>query len=164
MDEMNKKYEGLPEIPDGAGPADADSAEPEETAEGSGSLPDPGIDELLTDAEDLPPVPGEASDESGSGLFADRLVGVLGIAVRISQRTVPDPLRPEGLPDIGPRGGVSLVGNAGGIGSEVGDESHRSLFLQIHPLVELLGDPHGLGRGKAQLFGGLLLQSRGGKG
>lgn len=71
MDEMNKKYEGLPEIPDGAGPADADSAEPEETAEGSGSLPDPGIDELLTDAEDLPPVPGEASDESGSGLFAE---------------------------------------------------------------------------------------------
>ena len=58
----------------------------------------------------------------------------------------------------------SFVGDAGGVGSDVGDQTLTALAGDFHALVELLGDLHGLLGGEAQLAAGLLLEVRGGEG
>ena len=68
------------------------------------------------------------------------------------------------LGDVLARGGQRLVGQAGGVGTDVGDQTHGALALDVHALVEHLRDLHGLFRGEGQLAHGLLLQVRGGKG
>ena len=61
------------------------------------------------------------------------------------------------------RRGNGLVGQAHAVGTDVGDQAQRAAALDVHALVELLGDLHGLARGEAQLAAGLLLQVRGGE-
>ena len=51
-----------------------------------------------------------------------------------------------------------LIRYAQRVGTHVGDKAHAALALDVHALVELLGDLHRLGRGEAELAAGLLLQ------
>ena len=58
---------------------------------------------------------------------------------------------------------IGLVRDSGGIRTQVGDQAHGALSLDIHALVKLLGDPHGLLSGEIQHLGSFLLQGTGGK-
>ena len=68
------------------------------------------------------------------------------------------------LGDVRAHAGVRLLGDPGGVGTQVGDHTHGAVPFDIHAFIELLGDPHGLGRGEVQRLGSLLLQGTGGKG
>ena len=67
-------------------------------------------------------------------------------------------------PSKRPGGGHRLVGQAQGVGSHVGDETHRPLPLDVHALIQLLGDGHGPPGAHVQLPGGLLLEGAGDEG
>ena len=64
----------------------------------------------------------------------------------------------EALPDVGKRRRLRLVGNARRVGTDIGDEGDMPLPFDVHALVEVLRHEHGLGRGVAELVGGILLQ------
>ena len=97
---------------------------------------------------------------------ADGLVGVLGIGL--------------GLVVVGPLGGIvllavaahnkvlgggnGLLADAEGVSTHIGDQAHGALALNVHALVQLLGDGHGAAGGHGQLPAGLLLHGGGGKG
>ena len=86
----------------------------------------------------------------GLGLVVDGLSGAVVLAVAALNEA--------------PDGGQGLLGKAQGVGTHIGDEAHGTLALNVHALVELLGDGHGAPRGHAQLPGGLLLHGGGGEG
>ena len=70
-----------------------------------------------------------------------------------------------GAPAIDAAHGLNrLVRDAGGVGTDVRDQTLRALAGQLHAFVELLGDLHGFLGGEAQLARGLLLEVGGGKG
>ena len=57
-----------------------------------------------------------------------------------------------------------FLGDPGGIGAHIGNQTHQPLVARPLPLVKLLGHEHGLFSRKSQLPKGLLLQLAGGKG
>ena len=57
-----------------------------------------------------------------------------------------------------------LLGDPQGIRSHVGDEAHGALLLEIHTLIELLGNGHGASGRHIQLPGCLLLEGAGDEG
>ena len=52
---------------------------------------------------------------------------------------------------------LRLVGDAQGVGTHVGDQTHGALAGDVHALIELLGDGHGAAGRHVQLAGCLLL-------
>ena len=62
-----------------------------------------------------------------------------------------------------PGSGDSLLTDAQRVGTHVGDKAYTALALDVHALIELLGDGHGSPGSHAQLAGGLLLQRGGGE-
>ena len=62
------------------------------------------------------------------------------------------------------RGGGGLVGQAEGVGTHIGDETHGALPLDVHALIELLGDGHGPPGRHVELAAGLLLEGGGDEG
>ena len=72
-------------------------------------------------------------------------------------------VRAEGVLHICTCCRVGLVRDPGGIRTQVCDQAHSALSLDIHALVQLLGDPHGLLSGEIQHLGGFLLQGTGGE-
>ena len=59
---------------------------------------------------------------------------------------------------------VGFLGDTGGIGTKVGNQTHGTAALDIDSFIELLSDPHGLLGGKIQNFGCFLLQRTGREG
>ena len=53
--------------------------------------------------------------------------------------------------------GQGLLADPQGVGTHIGDEAHGALALDVHALVQLLGDGHGAAGGHVQLAGRLLL-------
>ena len=97
---------------------------------------------------------------------ADGLVGVLGcgfclVAVRALGGIV---VRAVTAQNELPGGGNGLLGKPQGVGSHIGDEAHGALALDVHALIELLGDGHGAPGRHGELAGGLLLHGGSGKG
>ena len=96
---------------------------------------------------------------------ADGLVGVLCPGLGLEP---PGGVRQVLLPIPGggklPGGGNGLVGQAQGVGTHVGDKTHGALSLDIHALIQLLGDGHGPPGAHVQLPAGLLLEGAGDKG
>ena len=60
--------------------------------------------------------------------------------------------------------GQGLLGEALGVGTHIGNETHGADAGDLHALIELLGQGHGLLGRHAQLPGGLLLEGGGDKG
>ncbi|CAN4039171.1 Acetylornithine aminotransferase, partial [Dysosmobacter welbionis] len=94
---------------------------------------------------------------------ADGLVGVLGarlglVAVGLGVMFAVA-ARNEGL-----GGGQGLLTDPQGVGTHIGDEAHGALALDIHALVQLLGDGHGPPGRHGELAGRLLLHGGGGEG
>ena len=56
-----------------------------------------------------------------------------------------------------------LLGNPGGIGPHIGDQTDQSLIPHLDPFIEFLGQKHGLFGRKTQFSKGLLLHLAGGK-
>ena len=56
-----------------------------------------------------------------------------------------------------------VVRDARGIGTDIGHQTQRAHTLDVHALIKLLGDLHGLAGGEVQLARGLLLQVGGGE-
>ena len=54
-------------------------------------------------------------------------------------------------------GGQGLLTDPQGVGTHIGDEAHGALALDIHALVQLLGDGHGPPGRHGELAGRLLL-------
>ena len=70
---------------------------------------------------------------------------VLGIGLRlVVNRLLGHVVGPELLPDVLAHVGQRLVGDAGRVGSHVGDETHGAFTRQLDALVELLRDHHRL--------------------
>ena len=94
----------------------------------------------------------------------DGLMGVLGVALGLEfpglGGTVGGAVP---LDDEAPGGGHRLVGQAQGVGTHIGDKTHRPLAGDVDALVELLGHRHGAGGGHVQLAGRLLLEGGGGE-
>ena len=65
--------------------------------------------------------------------------------------------------DTGERALLRLGGDTHGVRSHIGDKRDMVSVFRLDALVEMLGEAHGLGRGKAQLVGGILLHRAGGK-
>ena len=84
------------------------------------------------------------------GLIVPGFAGVVALAVAAQNKI--------------PGGGGGLIGEAEGVGSHVGDETHGALTGDIHALIKLLGNGHGSPGGHVQLAAGLLLEGGGGKG
>ena len=82
-----------------------------------------------------------------------RFLRILGLG-RVNPRLVRDIARVIARRDGFPRGRNRLVGHLHPVGAHVGDQP---------VLVERLGEPHRVARGKAQFARGLLLQRRGGE-
>ena len=57
-----------------------------------------------------------------------------------------------------------VIGDAGRIGTHVGNESDQTLFAQFHAFVQALRNHHGALHAETQLAGGILLELAGGKG
>ena len=58
---------------------------------------------------------------------------------------------------------LRFLRDTGGISTQIGDHTHRTVSLDVYAFIELLGQPHGfLGR-KIQHLAGFLLQGGGGK-
>ena len=75
----------------------------------------------------------------------DRLVRVLRVRLgAVVGRFLGHVVRPELLADELAHVGQRLIGDAGRVGSHVGDEADRALTRQLDALVELLGDHHRL--------------------
>ena len=95
----------------------------------------------------------------------DRLVGVLGVALRL---VPPGRLRAVRLPvaggDEAPCGGDGLFGQTQGVGPHIRDEPHGPLALDLHAFIKLLGDGHGAPGRHVQLPGRLLLEGGRGEG
>ena len=87
---------------------------------------------------------------AGLGLELAGLAGVIVLAVAAL--------------DKAPGGGGGLVGQAQGVGTHIGDQTHGALPGDVNALVELLGDGHGAAGGHVQLAAGLLLEGGGGEG
>src|SRR5256712_2633355 len=96
---------------------------------------------------------------------SDRLVGILGGLLGLEdvqgggQVLAPEPLADE-LPGFFGR----LTGDSGGVGAHVGDQPGRPLLADVHALVKLLGQVHGLLGAEAQLARRLLLEPAGDEG
>src|SRR3989454_10033661 len=90
---------------------------------------------------------------------SDRLVGFLGgllglVDIGCAREVLaPEPLADDLLGFFG-----RLAGDPGGVGSHVGDQPERPLLADVHALVELLGQGHGLLGAEAQLARRLLLE------
>ena len=97
---------------------------------------------------------------------ADGLVGILdlhltlGLLLHRSCHIIVSVL----LRNIAPCLSVRLIRNTGGIGTQVGDETHGAVPFDIDTLIQRLGDPHGLRGREGQQLRRLLLQGTGGKG
>lgn len=61
------------------------------------------------------------------------------------------------LCDIRSRIRIRLIRNTDGIRTQVGDQTDRSLSLDVNALIELLGNTHRLGDREIQCLGCLLL-------
>ena len=61
----------------------------------------------------------------------------------------------------GAGGGDGLLGDAQGVGTHVGDQTHGAFPFDVHAFVELLGDGHGPAGTHVQLPAGLLLEGAG---
>ena len=95
----------------------------------------------------------------------DGLVGVLGVALGLVVAGLGRIVLPAvAVLDKALGRGNGLLGQAEGVGTHIGDQTHRSLSSDVHALIELLGDGHGAGGGHIQLAGGLLLEGGGGEG
>ncbi len=94
----------------------------------------------------------------------DRLVGILDLLSALlflaGLRCV---LCPVFLPDKSAGRLRRLVGDSGGIRSQIGNDTCGAVALDIYALIQLLRQPHGLLRGKVQYLAGFLLQRGGGK-
>src|SRR2546422_5632824 len=73
-------------------------------------------------------------------------------------------LAPEPLADELPGFFGRLTGDSGGVGAHVGDQPGRPLLADVHALVKLLGQGHGLLGAEAQLARRLLLERAGDEG
>ena len=86
-------------------------------------------------------------------------MGVLGVALGLEPPgllgVIPLPVAAH---DKGLGRGQRLLGQAQGVGTHIGDKAHSSLSLDVHPLIELLGDGHGTPGSHVQLAGGFLLE------
>ena len=60
--------------------------------------------------------------------------------------------------------GNGLLGEAQGVGTHIGDQTHGALAGDVYALIELLGDRHSAGGGHVQFAAGLLLEGGGGEG
>ena len=85
----------------------------------------------------------------GLGLVAVGLRGIVVLAVAAENKAL--------------CGGDGLLGDPQGVGTHVGDQAHGALPLDIHALVELLGDGHGPPGRHGELPGRLLLHGGGGE-
>ena len=93
---------------------------------------------------------------------ADSLVRVLrALAALVDDRLLRHILRAVSVFNRLSHAGNGLVGQADGVGTDVGDQTQRAASGNIHAFVELLGDLHGFAGGEAELAAGLLLQVRG---
>ena len=66
--------------------------------------------------------------------------------------------------DIIRRQALCLLGNPGGIRTEIGDHTHSAVPFDIDSFIQLLSQTHGFLSGKIQRLCRLLLQRTGGKG
>ena len=85
----------------------------------------------------------------GLGLVVPGLGGIVVLAVPAKNKVL--------------GGGQRLLADTQGVGSHIGNQTHRSLARNIHTFIELLGDGHGAPGGHAQLPGRVLLKRGGGK-
>ena len=91
-------------------------------------------------------------------------MGVLrALLRRVDLGLVGQIVRAELVGDEAARLGQRLPGDARGIGPHVSDQPNRTLLPQVHSLIELLGDGHGLPGGETQTPGGVLLEGGGDK-
>ena len=91
-----------------------------------------------------------------------RLLGaplLLLVAARLLQAVLVAVLEPDDLVQLA----QGLLRDVHRVGPHVGDEADLALAGEVHALVQLLGDPHGLARGEPELAGGLLLEGGGGE-
>ena len=95
----------------------------------------------------------------------DGLMGVLGLPLGLEAAGAAVVVFFSVAPDDEVLGGVQRVlGQAQGVGTHIGDEADHALALDLHALVELLGDGHGAPGGHVELAGGLLLEGGGDEG
>ena len=95
---------------------------------------------------------------------ADRLMGVLDVLIPAAfclayRHIFFSEIRSDILPHIL----IRFFGYSGGVRTQIRDQSHRSVSLDINSLIQLLCDTHRLRRGKIQRFGRCLLQRTGSK-
>ena len=128
---------------------------------GQEPAPDQPVELILLGGEALAHVLRGQVDIGG----ADGLVGVLGVGPGLVR---PGFFRNIGaavsLADIAPGGVRRLLGQAQGVGTHIGDQTHGAHAGDVHTLIQLLGHGHGSPGLHIQLPAGLLLQGRGGKG
>ena len=128
---------------------------------GQKAAPDEPIEPVLLPGEAGLHVLRRPADVAGP----DGLVGVLGVGLGLVVVGLGGIVRlAVAAEDKVLGGGDGLLTDAQRVGTHVGDKAHTALALDVHALVELLGDGHGPPGGHAQLAGGLLLQGGGGEG
>src|SRR6266566_6256063 len=124
-----------------------------------GPLPDQGVEPELIAIERRRDTLRRPEHARG----ADRLVGFLRVAgpglvpARLGQRVVPAVVLLDELCDLAER----RVSDRHGVRPHVGDQAGRSLAGQVEPLVEPLGERHGLAGAEPELASGFLLERRG---
>ncbi len=95
----------------------------------------------------------------------DGLVAVLGpcpglVAARLGGQILAAPAAVNEFPRLPD----SVLADAQGVSTHIGDKAHSPLALNVHALIQLLGGPHGPVGLEAQLPAGLLLQGGGDEG
>ena len=127
---------------------------------GDGPLPDQGVEPELIAIERRRDTLRRPEHAGGT----NRLVGFLRVAgpglvpARLGQRVMPAVVLLDELRDLAER----RVRDRHGVRPHVGDQAGRPLAGQVEPLVEPLGERHGLAGAEPELASGLLLE-RGGR-
>ena len=86
-------------------------------------------------------------------------MGILGIfLLAVGSRSGRDEFWAEERFDHLPCLDQRLLGDAGGVGTHIGNQSQGSEVAQFESFVQLLGDHHGLGSGEPEFAGRFLLQ------
>src|SRR4051812_19262346 len=125
-------------------------------------LPDQFVQLVLIFLEMLPDVLRTARRIRRADCFV-RILCVFGLAVHVEARCVGQILLSEHHLDVVARLIRGGRRDAGGVGTHVGDQTRRPILANINALVEILSQPHGSLRAKAELLGRILLERAGGE-
>ena len=94
----------------------------------------------------------------------DGFVRILRVLLRlVGVGRLRQELRAVFLPNQLAHFGQRFIGNAGGVGTHVGDQTNRALVAEIDAFIQPLGDHHGALHAETQLARGILLELAGGK-